>query len=109
VHTRSHNILVCARWGVRTRVHICADKHTNTQHNKNKTSFDRNTGRPRGFGFVCFSDPSVVDKVVAQGKHHIDRREVRCGGVRGRSKRGGVSGGVNGGVHVAASGGAEQQ
>jgi hypothetical protein len=55
-------------------------------HCPSRHSFDRNTGRPRGFGFVCFADPAVVDKVVAQGKHHIDRREVRQqrGGRRGR-------------------------
>ncbi|KAH7618760.1 hypothetical protein Ndes2526B_g05686 [Nannochloris sp. 'desiccata'] len=38
-------------------------------------SYDRNTGRPRGFGFVVFADPLIADKVVAQ-QHTIDRREV---------------------------------
>ncbi|XP_010532688.1 PREDICTED: heterogeneous nuclear ribonucleoprotein 1 [Tarenaya hassleriana] len=36
---------------------------------------DKVTGRPRGFGFVLFSDPSVLDRVL-QDKHHIDTREV---------------------------------
>jgi RNA recognition motif-containing protein len=38
-------------------------------------SYDRHTGRPRGFGFVVFADPIIADKVVAQ-QHTIDRREV---------------------------------
>jgi RNA-binding protein Musashi len=32
-------------------------------------------GKPRGFGFVVFDDPSVANRVV-QNKHTIDRREV---------------------------------
>ena len=40
-------------------------------------SYDRKSGRPRGFGFVSFEDPSVVDKVVAM-QHTIDRREVEA-------------------------------
>lgn len=39
-------------------------------------SYDRHTGRPRGFGFVVFADSAVADKVIAQ-QHTIDRREVR--------------------------------
>lgn len=39
-------------------------------------SYDRHTGRPRGFGFVVFEDPAVADKVVTL-QHTIDRREVR--------------------------------
>ena len=40
-------------------------------------SYDRHTGRPRGFGFVVFVDPQVADKVTQQ-LHTIDRREVEA-------------------------------
>lgn len=40
-------------------------------------SYDRHTGRPRGFGFVVFADPVVADRVVSL-KHTIDRREVEA-------------------------------
>lgn len=40
-------------------------------------SYDRHTGRPRGFGFVVFADPVIADKVVTQ-QHTIDRREVEA-------------------------------
>ncbi|DBB01762.1 TPA: hypothetical protein ACH3X1_000380 [Trebouxia sp. C0004] len=40
-------------------------------------SYDRHTGRPRGFGFVVFEDPLVADKVVSI-QHTIDRREVEA-------------------------------
>lgn len=36
---------------------------------------DRHTGRPRGFGFVTFSDPAVVDAVLEE-EHVIDGRVV---------------------------------
>lgn len=36
---------------------------------------DKFTGRPRGFGFVIFSDPSVLDRVL-QDSHSIDGRTV---------------------------------
>lgn len=36
---------------------------------------DKISGRPRGFGFVVFSDPSVLDTVL-QEKHTIDGRTV---------------------------------
>jgi RNA-binding protein Musashi len=36
---------------------------------------DKTTGRPRGFGFVVFSDPSVLDPVL-HDKHTIDGRTV---------------------------------
>ena len=36
---------------------------------------DKISGRPRGFGFVVFSDPSVLDNVLQQ-KHTIDGRTV---------------------------------
>lgn len=40
-------------------------------------SYERATGRPRGFGFVVFDDPAVADRVVAS-PHTIDRREVEA-------------------------------
>uniref|UniRef100_A0A2P2LMG8 Uncharacterized protein MANES_03G160600 n=1 Tax=Rhizophora mucronata TaxID=61149 RepID=A0A2P2LMG8_RHIMU len=36
---------------------------------------DKTTGRPRGFGFVVFADPSILDRVL-QDKHTIDGRTV---------------------------------
>ncbi len=36
---------------------------------------DKTTGLPRGFGFVVFSDPSILDRVL-QDKHTIDGRTV---------------------------------
>nr|GEV02493.1 heterogeneous nuclear ribonucleoprotein 1-like [Tanacetum cinerariifolium] len=38
---------------------------------------DKITGRPRGFGFVVFSDPSVIDNVV-NDTHNIDGRNVEA-------------------------------
>ncbi|XP_077229120.1 RNA-binding (RRM/RBD/RNP motifs) family protein [Tasmannia lanceolata] len=36
---------------------------------------DRHTGQPRGFGFVTYADPSVVDKVI-QDTHVINGKQV---------------------------------
>jgi len=36
---------------------------------------DRVTGQPRGFGFVTYADPSVIDKVI-QDKHILDGKTV---------------------------------
>lgn len=36
---------------------------------------EKNTGKPRGFGFVVFSDPAVLDAVL-EDKHVIDGRTV---------------------------------
>ncbi|KAJ0054655.1 hypothetical protein Pint_02811 [Pistacia integerrima] len=36
---------------------------------------DRKTGQPRGFGFVTYADPSVVDKVI-QEDHIINGKQV---------------------------------
>ncbi|KAI3703952.1 hypothetical protein L1987_74151 [Smallanthus sonchifolius] len=36
---------------------------------------DRQTGRPRGFGFVTYGDPSVVDTVIAE-THVINGKQV---------------------------------
>ncbi|XP_010262417.1 PREDICTED: heterogeneous nuclear ribonucleoprotein 1 [Nelumbo nucifera] len=38
---------------------------------------DKVTGRPRGFGFVVFADPSILDRVL-QDKHTIDGRTVEA-------------------------------
>ncbi|KAL5561975.1 hypothetical protein UlMin_031722 [Ulmus minor] len=38
---------------------------------------DKTTGRPRGFGFVVFSDPSLLDRVL-DDKHTIDGRTVEA-------------------------------
>lgn len=37
---------------------------------------DRNTGKPRGFGFVSFADPATVDLVMDTGPHEINHKVV---------------------------------
>jgi RNA recognition motif-containing protein len=36
---------------------------------------DRKTGQPRGFGFITYANPSVVDKVV-EDSHIINAKQV---------------------------------
>lgn len=36
---------------------------------------DRHTHRPRGFGFITYEDPSVVDQVI-QDDHIINGKQV---------------------------------
>ena len=36
---------------------------------------DRHTGRPRGFGFITYADPSVVDQVILEN-HVINGKQV---------------------------------
>lgn len=36
---------------------------------------DRKTGQPRGFGFVTYADPSVVDTVI-EDTHVINGKQV---------------------------------
>ncbi|XP_057669281.1 RNA-binding protein Musashi homolog Rbp6 isoform X8 [Diorhabda carinulata] len=37
---------------------------------------DPATRRSRGFGFITFTDPSSVDKVLAQGTHELDGKKI---------------------------------
>lgn len=37
---------------------------------------DRFTGQPRGFGFITYADPSVVDKVI-EDPHVINGKQVK--------------------------------
>uniref|UniRef100_A0A803LML9 RRM domain-containing protein n=1 Tax=Chenopodium quinoa TaxID=63459 RepID=A0A803LML9_CHEQI len=59
---------------------------------------DKATGRPRGFGFVLFSDPSVLDRVL-QDKHTIDGRPVEAKRAMSREEQqsSGRTGNNNGG------------
>jgi len=39
---------------------------------------DRDSGRPRGFGFVTFEDEETADKVVLCGSHSLRNKPVEC-------------------------------
>lgn len=38
---------------------------------------DRHTQKPRGFGFITYSDPAIVDRVI-EDNHVIDGKQVHC-------------------------------
>ncbi|KAF0689593.1 hypothetical protein As57867_018901, partial [Aphanomyces stellatus] len=81
---------------------------------------DKYSGQPRGFGFVTFEDPSVVDRVLSE-THNLDGRNVEVkravprdsmvggrassssGGGSGGDPRSGGSGGGGGGRGVTES------
>ncbi|KAM3239417.1 heterogene nuclear ribonucleoprotein 1 [Capsicum annuum] len=54
---------------------------------------DKITGKPRGFGFVVFADPSVLDRVL-QDTHVIDGRTVEAKRALSREEQGPKSGNV---------------
>ncbi|XP_074320326.1 heterogeneous nuclear ribonucleoprotein 1 [Silene latifolia] len=65
---------------------------------------DKTNGRPRGFGFVLFSDPSVIDSVL-QDKHNLDGRQVEAKRAMSRedqqnTTRTGVRNGGGGGGNI---------
>lgn len=39
---------------------------------------DRQTGRPRGFGFITYADPSVVDTVIKEDHIINDKQVISC-------------------------------
>jgi len=63
---------------------------------------DRDTGRPRGFAFVTFSDRGGLDAALAQ-EHEVDGRQVRCN--EAQDKQGGGGGGRGGGFGGGRGGG----
>jgi len=70
-----------------------------------KVVYDRDTNRPRGFGFVVFQDESSVANVTAQDSHQLEdgttvnarKSEKRPPGGGGRGGGGRGGGGYGGG------------
>ncbi|KAK9724264.1 hypothetical protein RND81_05G059500 [Saponaria officinalis] len=64
---------------------------------------DKMTGKPRGFGFLLFSDPSVVDRVLMD-THTLDGRSIEAKRAMSRddqqntARNGNNNGGRNGGT-----------
>jgi len=59
---------------------------------------DRDTGRPRGFGFVEMSDDGQADAAIeALNGQNIDGRDLTVNEARPREDRGGGGGGFRGG------------
>jgi len=63
------------------------------------------TEKSRGFGFVTFRDPSVVDVVLSGGKHQIDGRNVDAKPCSARGANGGGGGAGRGGGRGSGGGG----
>ena len=59
---------------------------------------DRETGRPRGFGFVTMSSPEEAQKAIdALNGHSVDGRALTVNVARPREERTGGGGGGGGG------------
>jgi RNA recognition motif-containing protein len=58
---------------------------------------DRETGRPRGFGFVEMDDNEAMAAISALDGQEFDGRNLRVNEAQDRPKRGGGGGGRGGG------------
>jgi len=58
---------------------------------------DRETGRPRGFGFVEMDDAAAMAAIEALDGHEMDGRALRVNEAQERPRRGGGGGGYGGG------------
>ena len=56
---------------------------------------DRETGRPRGFGFVEMDDSEATAAISALNGHEMDGRALNVNEARDRPKRSGGGGGGN--------------
>ena len=54
---------------------------------------DRETGRPRGFGFIEMDDGAVAAAISALNGHEMDGRNLRVNEAQERKPRGGGGGG----------------
>ena len=58
---------------------------------------DRQTGRPRGFGFVEMGDDASAEKAIEElAEHEVDGRKLNVNQARPREDRGGGGGGGGG-------------
>jgi RNA recognition motif-containing protein len=58
---------------------------------------DRETGRPRGFGFVEMDDDAAMAAIQALDGHEMDGRALRVNEAQDRPRGGGGRGGYGGG------------
>ena len=58
---------------------------------------DRETGRPRGFGFIELDDDAATAAVAALNGYEMDGRPLKVNEAQDRPKRGGGGGGGGGG------------
>ncbi|MFH1845829.1 MAG: RNA-binding protein [bacterium] len=54
---------------------------------------DRETGRPRGFGFIEMDDSAIAAAISALDGHEMDGRALRVNEAQDRKPRGGGGGG----------------